>query len=179
MKKLILLVFLLTIVTVTAYAQSYIGYATSQVNFRSDATTNSSVIRSLPKGSTLFIVSLSTHDGFYNAIDVETNKEGYIHSSYVRVGQMLPKNTEGIFTPSGTSSSVNPEIKIRNNTSKTLTLKMGNNTYSFSPQESRSITVPSGKYEYRASAPGVIPDYGAEVLSSSMSYEWEFYISSY
>lgn len=178
MKRLFVVGILCTLLSIAAHAQSYLGYATSQVNFRSGASTNSNVIRSIPKGSTLFIVSLATDNGFYNAIDVETNEEGYIHGSFVKIGQMLPKNTEGIFTPSGSSASLSPELNIRNNTSKTLTLKMGSTTYTFTPQERRRITLPSGSYEYRASAPGVIPDYGSEALANSMSYEWEFYITT-
>jgi hypothetical protein len=91
---------------------------------------------------------------------------------------MLPKNEDGIFTPVGKTSSTKPIIKIHNNTSLTLTLKLNDELYTFSPQQRRTLTLSSGSYSYRASAPGVLPDYGTEIMQSNYEYEWSFYIST-
>ena len=53
------------------------------------------------------------------------------------------------------TSRYNPEIEIFNNTSLTLTLKLNSETYTFSPQQKRTITLNPGTYNYRASAPGL------------------------
>jgi hypothetical protein len=55
---------------------------------------------------------------------------------------------------------------------------MNSITYSFSPNETKKISFSPGNYEYRASAPGVIPDIGSESLASNMLYSWKFYIVS-
>ena len=58
----------------------------------------------------------------------------------------------------------------------TLTLKLNNERHFFSPFERKTITSVPGKCSYRASAPGVIPNVGIELLESNMVYSWEFYI---
>lgn len=177
MKKHIFLSFLLIGVSLISNAQSYLGYVTKTVNFRTQPNTSCSVLNSLPRGTALFVISKEKVNGFYQVLNIETNKEGYVHSNFVQLDKMLPKNEKGIFTPIGKINSTNPLIKIHNNTSKALTLKLNDELYSFSPQQRRELTLSSGSYSYRASAPGVIPDYGTEVMQSNHEYEWSFYIS--
>jgi uncharacterized protein YgiM (DUF1202 family) len=172
-----ILVALLTLSSVSgAFAQAYLGNTTKQVNLREGPGTDYAVLRSLVGGTQLFIVSTETVDGFYEVIDIRTNTEGYVHSSFVRLGERVELNEEGVFTPAGRSATQNPELQIYNNTRLALTLKMNEVTYQFQPQERRTLTVSSGSYSYRASAPGVIPDIGLEFLDSRTIYTWEFYI---
>ena len=149
MKKIILLSFLL-ITCLTGFSQSYLGRVTKQVNFREGAGTDYPVISSLKVGTQIFIVSLETENDFYNIIDIATDKEGYIHKSFVKVGQEIEKNEQGMFTPSGQTTNYNPEIEIYNNTKLTLTLKLNSETYSFAPQQKRTITMSPGTCNYRA-----------------------------
>jgi uncharacterized protein YgiM (DUF1202 family) len=178
MKKYILFLILCTSIINVSNAQSYLGYVTKQVNFRTEANTNCEVISSLQRGTALFVVSKEKINGFYQVLNIETNKEGYVHSSFVQLDKMLPKNEKGIFTPVGQTNSEEPVIKIYNNTSLTLTLKLNDELYTFSPQQRRTLTLSSGSYSYRASAPGVLPDYGTEIMQSNYEYEWSFYIST-
>lgn len=178
MKRLVLSIIFLFGITAIVHAQSYLGYVTKQVNFRTEANTSCKVISSLQQGTALFVISKEKINGYYQVLDIETNKEGYVYSSYIELDRMLPKNEDGIFTPIGKTSSSKPVIKIHNNTSKTLTLKMNDELYTFSPQQKRTLTLSSGSYTYRASAPGVLPDYGTEVMRSNYEYEWSFYITT-
>jgi len=157
MKKLFFLTLLLLTASV-GFSQSYLGWVTKQVNFRQGPGTDYGVISSLKQGTQIFIVSL------------ETDK------SFVKLGDIVEKNERGMFTPSGKTSTYNPEIEIFNNTSMTLTLKLNSETYSFSPKQKRTITLSPGTYNYRASAPGVIPNIGTEYMESNMGYTWQFYI---
>ena len=175
MKKSILLSIIL-LVSIVSFSQSYLGWITSKVNFREEPSTNASIIGSLNQGTQIFIVSLDTEDEFYNIIDIKTNTEGYVSKKFVKIGKLLKENEEGIFTPNGQSSSYNPEIEIFNNTSITLTLKLNSESYSFSPQEKKTLTVSAGSISYRASAPGVIPNFGTETIKSNQNYSWQFYI---
>lgn len=178
MKKYILsLILFLSLITLSN-AQSYLGYVTKQVNFRMESNTSCEIISSLPRGTALFVISKDKINGFYQVLNIETNKEGFVHSSFVQLDKMLPKNEDGIFTPVGKTSSTKPIIKIHNNTSLTLTLKLNNDLYTFSPQERKTLTLSSGSYTYRASAPGVLPDYGTENMQSNYEYEWSFYVST-
>jgi uncharacterized protein YgiM (DUF1202 family) len=178
MKKYILSLILFFSLITLSNAQSYLGYVIKQVNFRTNANTSCEVISSLQQGTTLFVISKDKINGFYQVLDIETNKEGFVHSSFVQLDKMLPKNENSIFTPVGKTSSTKPIIKIYNNTSLTLTLKLNNDLYTFSPQERNTLTLSSGSYTYRASAPGVLPDYGTENMQSNYEYEWSFYVST-
>ena len=178
MKNIFLILFLLSGTILTSFAQSYLGYVTSTVNFRSEPNTNCKILGSLQRGEALFVISTEKINGFYQVLNIATNKEGYVHGNFVQLDKVLPKNDEGIFTPLGKSANYKPSIKIYNNTSLTLTLKLNDLTYSFTPHQRRSLTLSPGTYSYRASAPGVIPDYGTESMQSNYEYEWEFYIST-
>lgn len=175
MKRLILLS-ILFITYLSSFSQSYLGRVTKQVNFREGPGTDYGIISSLKVGTQIFIVSIETDNDFYNIIDIATDREGYIHKSFVKVEQEIEKNEHGMFTPSGKTETYNPEIEIYNNTKLTLTLKLNNETYSFAPQEKRTISMSPGTCNYRASAPNVIPNIGTEYMSSNQGYSWQFYI---
>jgi hypothetical protein len=177
MKTFTLITFLIFI-TFQSFGQSYLGWVTKQVNFRQGPGTEYDIIKPLVPGTQIFIVSIVPENDFYNIIDIKTDLEGYIHKSYVKIGQFVKKNEGGIFTPSGKSDTYNSDVEIFNSTTSTLTLKMNSITYSFSPNETKKISFSPGNYEYRASAPGVIPDIGSESLVSNMIYSWKFYIVS-
>jgi uncharacterized protein YgiM (DUF1202 family) len=178
MKKYILSLILFLCLVTHSNAQSYLGYVSKQVNFRTESNTSCKIISSLARGTALFVISKDKINGFYQVLNIETNEEGFVHSSFVQLDKMLPKNEDGIFTPVGKTSSAIPIIKIHNNTNLTLTLKLNNDLYTFSPQERKTLTLSSGSYSYRASAPGVLPDYGTENMQSNYEYEWSFYIST-
>jgi uncharacterized protein YgiM (DUF1202 family) len=175
MKKIIFLALFLLIKSI-GFGQSYLGWVTKQVNFRQGPGTDYGVISSLKPGTQIFIISLETENGFYNIIDIANDKEGYIHKSFVKLGDIIERNERGMFVPSGKTSTYNPEIEIFNNTSLTLTLKLNNETYSFSPRQKRTIVLSPGTCNYRASAPGVIPNIGTEYMESNVGYTWQFYI---
>jgi hypothetical protein len=174
MKYILLIVMLFT--ASISFSQSYLGWVTKQVNFRQGPGTEYVSISSLKPGAQIFIISLETENDFYNIIDIATDKEGFIHKSFVKLGAMVEENERGMFTPSGKASTYNPEIEIFNNTSLTLTLKLNNDIYTFNPKQKKTITISPGTYNYRASAPGVIPSIGAENMISNTGYTWQFYI---
>ena len=176
MQRALIFLLLLFWSVAEVHAQAYLGNTTKQVNLREGPGTDYPVLRSLVGGTQLFIASSETIDGFYEVIDIRTNTEGYVHSSFVQLGEPVKLNEEGVFTPAGRSATQNPELQIYNNTRLALTLKMNEVTYQFQPQERRTLTVSSGSYNYRASAPGVIPDIGLERLDNRTIYTWEFYI---
>jgi hypothetical protein len=174
MKKIIF--FLVFLISNGLISQSYLGTITKQVNFREGPGSDYEIISSLKPKIQIFIVSLETENDYYNIIDIATDREGYVHKSYVKIGKLVNKSNQSVFTPNGESSSYEAEVKIFNNTSKTLTLKMNTQLYYFSPYETKNITINPDEYDFRASAPGVIPYIGTERLKSKQAYSWEFYI---
>lgn len=53
---------------------------------------------------------------------------------------------------------------------------MNTEVYRFAAYETKNIKLIPGEYDFRASAPGVIPYIGTETLNSSQAYSWQFYI---
>ena len=103
--------------------QSYLGWTTTQVNFRQGPSTNYEIIESIQSGNQLFIFSLEIENDFYHVINIETNVEGFIHGSFVKIGDEVENNEEGMFEKSAKSTSTNPSVEIFNKTNLKLSLK--------------------------------------------------------
>lgn len=136
MKKIFILTLFLLLSPI-GFSQSYLGWVTKQVNFRQVPGTDYGVILSLKSGIQIFIVSLDNENDFYNIVDIRTDKEDYIHKSFVKLGEIVEKNESGMFTPGGKTSTYNHEIEIFNNSSLTLTLKLNSETYTFSTKQKK------------------------------------------
>lgn len=175
MKKILFLLMLL-LFNIDVFSQSYLGWITKQVNFREGPSSEYKIIKSLPPGTQIFIVSIDSESDYYNIIDIESNKEGFVHKAFIKLGETVELNEGGIFTPDRTSTEYKPEIEIFNNTNITLTLKLNDEIFSFNANQKRTISLNPGIYNYRASAPGVIPNIGKEKIESNMVYSWQFYI---
>lgn len=175
MKKLLLFICLLSLSNLVS-SQAYLAWVTTKVNFREGPGKDYQIIKSLEAGAQVFIASLDAENEFYNIIDIETNKEGYVHKSFIQLGDRVDVSNEKMFVPDGKSSDYKPDVEIYNNTNLQMTLKMNNQNFVFQPQERRKISLSPERYSYRASAPGVIPYLGNESLESNMIYSWEFYI---
>jgi uncharacterized protein YgiM (DUF1202 family) len=160
------------------HSQSYLGTTTKKVNFREGSSTDDSIISSLKPNTQIFIISLETENEYYNVINIEADKEGYVHKSFVKLGKVVNKSDGSFIAASGNSSGNDSEAKIFNNTSITMTLKLNEVVYQFSPKETKNIVLSPGNYEFRASAPGVLPNIGIKNFENNRAYKWQFYISS-
>ena len=168
-----LLVFLWSLASI---GQSFLGSISKPVNFREGPGIEYRTIKTLRQGAQVFIFSSELENDFYNIIDIESNKEGYVNKSYITIERPLPKNTEGIFNPKGSTTTYNSELEIFNNTNKILSLRLNKEVFTFNPYEKSTLNLLPRDYKYIASAPLVIPDYGNESVKSSSAYSWEFYI---
>ncbi len=175
MKKILLLIFFI-LISNAIYSQSYIGTITKQVNFREGPSTLDNIISSLKLNTQIFIISLETENDYYNIIDIGSDKEGYVNKSFVKVGKLIDKSNGSFIAASGNSSNNDSEAKIFNNTNITMSLKLNETVYRFSPQETKNITLIPGEYNFRASAPGVIPKIGTKDFENNRIYTWQFYI---
>lgn len=169
--------FFFVLISNSVHCQSYLGSITKQVNFREGSSSNDNIISSLKPNTQIFIISLESENDYYNIIDITNDKEGYVHKSYIKVGKLVSRSDKSVFTPNGESTTFESEVKIFNNTSKTLTLKMNSQQFYFSPYETKHISINPDEYDFRASAPGVIPYIGTEILKGKQAYSWEFYIT--
>lgn len=156
-----ILTFFITLVS-GLNAQSYLEQVKKTINFRVKVSTDCEVISALDRGIALFVESKHLTNGFYLVLDIATDQEGFVHSGFVELDRELLKNTDGIFTAVGKTDSSNPIIKIHDNTEIRLTLKLNNDIYIFLSKQRKTLI--AGSYEYIASAAGVLPDYGTEIM---------------
>lgn len=159
-------------------SQSYIGYTSKKVSLRDGPGKQYELLLTLQKNSPVFLFSKITENDYYHVIDIETNTEGYIPSSYIKNIDVIEKTSDKVFAPTGPISAYNPEISVYNNTAKTMTLKLNTSAYVFTPYETKTFQLLPGTYNFTASASGVIPSYGSKYFEKGMGYKWEFYIIS-
>jgi len=162
---------------IVSASQSYLAYVNQVVNFRKGPGTEFDIIKALQEGTQIFVISTIDKNGYYNVIDLETNTEGYVYKSYVVLDRVIEINEDDLFVESGkSSSSTVSEVEVYNNTDKVLTVFIGGNSYFFSAQEKRKINIKPGEYDYRVTAPGVLPYLGKDKIVSGFNYSWQFYI---
>jgi hypothetical protein len=117
-----------------------------------------------------------SYSRWYKVIHVKSNREGFIHESTVSIyptqNRKSPLTIQGYYSGGNT----NPSIEVNNDTPKVMTLKMNETRYVFSPQETKTITLTPGKYNFYASSPNVIPDFGEQDFQTGYKYTWRFYI---
>ena len=157
--------------------QSYLGSIKENVNLRKGPSTDFAIIKSLIAGTQIFIISTKENNNYYKVIDLSTNLEGYVYSTYITLDKPVQVNEDDLFVETGKSSlSTVSQVEVYNNTSKNLTIFIGGSNYLFSSQEKRSISIKPNEYTYRVTAAGVIPYLGKDTIKSGYNYSWEFYI---
>jgi len=156
----------------------FLGQTTSSVNFRSGPSSSDSKIKTLSAGSTVYVYSNKSINNYYKAIDVMTSQIGWVHKNYVKYVQDVDVNEKGAFQSTGYTSSYNSEVSIRNKSSYTIKLVVGEETFTLSPNSTKSVKVKPGRKYYIATAPGVIPASGYQSFQSNNGYEWEFWVQT-
>ncbi len=156
----------------------FIGQTTSAVNFRQEPTTKSSVIKQFKSGATVYVFSDKTISGFYKVIDVETGKIGWASKNYIRKEKDAEVDYEGGFQKTGTSSSSNSEVLIKNLSNLTISLIVGDEMFSLSPKSEKTVFIAPGNKYYVASAPVVIPASGYQKFEGSSGYGWSFWVET-
>lgn len=157
---------------------SYLSNVNKSVNFRKGPSTSCPIITTLGYGSQVFVLSSEGTNGYYPAIDLNTNNRGFIYKSYVTLGKYYAPSSKPMFNKSGNITTYQSEIVVYNNTSKRLSLDLGSTTHKLYSQERKTIHVSPGSLFYLASAPGVLPAKGTQKFESNSTYSWEFYIQT-
>ncbi len=102
-------------------AQSYLVEIIKQLTPREGPDKEYGIIKSLKPWAKIFIISLDSESDFYNVIDINSDKEGYVSKSFINVGKEVKLKEEGLFTSKGEINSSVSELEIFNNTYLTLT----------------------------------------------------------
>ena len=156
----------------------FLGQTSTVVNFRTEPSSTYSKISTLPAGSTLYVYSDETIDGYFKAIDVMSNEIGWVHNKYVTYVEAIEVNEKGMFQSTGYSSNYDSEVNVENKSSYPIKLIVDTQTFTLSPNTTKKLDIKPGRKYYIASAPGVIPASGYQSFESNNGYEWSFWVST-
>ena len=154
----------------------FIAKTISIANLRAQPDGKSEKKETLKIGSNVYIFSENETDGYLKAIDIKSNKLGWIKSSAVKKIKDLPLSNSSGFQETGISAGSDTEISISNKSSSTITLIVGENQFSLEPFSTTNETTSNGTLLYTASAPGVIPSSGKYEFKKGYKYNWTFTI---
>lgn len=174
MKKLITIVLLL--VAITCQAKYCLGYVTTTVNMRECASTECGIICKVKLQSFVLYNTDDMENGFYRAIYLDKDEEGYIHSKYVKFYQEVQEHKGGALQRIGESSNMWPTISLENDCNRYTTLRLNTKTYKLEPYEKREIMSEPGIANIIVTSKGTFPYVGAEVLENNIEYGWVFRI---
>jgi uncharacterized protein YgiM (DUF1202 family) len=145
-------------------------------NMRADASTSSRVLRQLQQNAVLVILDRTPVNGWYNVLDIKSSDEGWINQNLVYVRFTRKRATLPNFSEERMGTSEPPLIEITNDTSETLSLRIGAERYSIPPNTVRSLTHSPGTFKFYASVPDALPRVGEKTWQTGIKYTWRFYI---
>lgn len=148
-----------------------------RANLREGPSTTSPIMRELQRGEIVALINRTPVGPWYDVIHVESGVEGWINGNTIRVRYTQKRKAGPVFQERATGTYENPEIRITNDSAKTLYLKVGSDDrIVIAPHSSRTISKSAGTYSFYASSPGVLPAFGEQTFQIGHVYEWTFYI---
>lgn len=157
---------------------SFIGKVKSKINLIEYPNQDSNIIKTLINGTEVFVISDKTVNGYYNVIDKVSAEEGYIDEKFIDLLKEVENNKEDFLTPSGLSNSIKiSQITIHNDTDQVLNLKMGGTTYTFKPNQTKTIDIKPGEFSVFAWVIGANPYKGKQIIEAGQNYQKRFFIT--
>ena len=178
MKKLLFALLMVATLSVSTFA-NYLAETDCSLNMRLTPEVNDwNVIQVLPEGTEIYVIEDEYKNGYNKVINIKDATIGWCSFWHFTKTQQLDDIKGDVFQPLSFAGFGSPEARITNDTSRTLSLSLNGSTYSFSPGETKTITLRTGTNSYLASIPGIIPCSGSQKLNKGGSYTWSFYIKT-
>lgn len=144
--------------------------------FRSGPSMRGTTSVALAAGELLYLFSTQPTDGYYRALRVLSDEEGWVSAGAVRVGERVETGASVLTSAGRSDEASRSELDIQNDSDRTITLTLGGTRHRFSPRETRTVTVAPGTYTMIASSPGVRPFTSRESVEGGSRYSWRFFI---
>jgi len=134
--------------------------------------------QTLKRGDALVILSKFGASDWLNVIDVDTGVQGWVYKGHVEIYLSAKgQPSTPVFEEQRTAGDSDPEVNVKNDSDRTLSLQLGPITYSIPPNSEQTIYLKEGSYKYLGMAPGVLPAMGNDFFSRGYVYSWRFYIA--
>lgn len=172
--RTIFLLFLMTGISLSLFAQLKLGSAKSEINFREGPGLNFKVVYTVDKSNLLVVLPRESKNNFIEVFDIETSSYGFVAENLIVITDTLNFQKQQVFESSGENDSGEIEIEMLNQTSLTLYVWINQISYNLSPFEKKTLVLGNGEIVYFSSAPGMFPVFGREILKKGNSYRWNF-----
>lgn len=134
-------------------------------------------IKRLSKGDQLVLLNRTKRRNWINVIDLDSGSEGWVYVSHVRIYYTRnPKSSVPVFQETRVGSDREPEIIVKNDTNRLLTLRIGGSVYKIEAYTTRTLYLTSGTYKFYAFVPRAYPLMGEKYWPKGMRYSWTFFI---
>lgn len=134
-------------------------------------------IKKLKKGDQLVLLNRTKRRNWINVIDLDSGSEGWVYVSHIRIYYTRnPKSTVPAFQETRVDSDVEPEIVVKNDTNRLLTLRVGTAVYKIEGYTTRTLYLTSGTYRFYASVPRAYPLMGEKHWPKGVRYSWTFFL---
>lgn len=150
----------------------------TMANLREEPNASSQVTLKLQRGAVLALVDRSPVGPWYNVIDVESSKEGWIHGNVIKVFYTTRQNSAPVFQAEKLANFGEPLVEINNDSDEQLNLRLGRQLHTIPVQTKKTIRLAPGAYKFYGSAPGVIPTFGTQNFEAGYRYTWRFWITT-
>lgn len=176
--KLIAIILFSFLCTLSANAQSYIGYLVDHIEIKDSL--NEKTIKKGRKGDGVLVYNLDVFEGGkYKIHHINSGKDGFILRKDVLLQKSVPytaQSLDDIKKAILETEMKDPMVNMYNNTKGKISIKYGKENIELAPQEKMSLKLAKGKYYYKFKMQGVDPYYGVEVLEDHRLYDMEFYV---
>jgi len=178
MKKIVFLFYFLILFFTQSvcFSQYFLGEAKKDTYLVIAIDVNEFEYIQLKKGSFVVLSEKKPQNGYFTAVDLETEKFGIINSNDIKVKSSINKTNESNIQSYGYSENYNPTLRIFNNTNVTLNLTVKGTKYTFKPKEKKVVNIKPGKFYYIATSKNVETLYGYYTCDAYHEYTWEFFI---
>jgi hypothetical protein len=150
----------------------------STVSLLDGHESTSSLIRVVSERNVLVLLERVPQNGWYNVIDVQSGKEGWVKENDVKISLTNHPRPQARFTEDYVGSDTAPDVVVLNQTSGDLSLKVEGTFYTLKPHAQLPVSVPAGTFSYYATEPGVIPAQGRQEFKRGYRYTWKFWIET-
>lgn len=123
----------------------------TRANLREEPSASSAVLKELKRGEVLALISRTPVGPWYNVIHVQSSTEGWINGNTIKVKYTEKRKAGPVFQERETGTSQNPSIKVTNDSSIILYLKVGDDDrIVISPHVTKEMSRPPGTYKFYA-----------------------------
>jgi hypothetical protein len=136
-------------------------------------------ISALQPGDWVILVSRTTTNNWYNAIQLSSGKEGWVRADRMSIKYTHHPNASIVLPTQLTGTDSQPEITVENDSNTQMYLHVsGADEVVIGPYSKQNILVNAGLCSFNASAAGVIPVFGNKVFVDGEDCSWKFWIGS-